>query len=81
MESAPLQRVSVAQSDQRQLEGAGSRSCPEGLGERLWTSIGVAKLLESVREYQESRWSRRRAKGSVSQTSTRRQLEGARRHS
>ena len=43
MKSAPLQRVSVAKSDQRQLEGAGSHSCPEGPRERLRTSIGSEK--------------------------------------
>ena len=39
METAPLQRVSVAQSDQRQLEGAGRHKSPGGLGERFWNPL------------------------------------------
>jgi hypothetical protein len=41
LESAPLQRVTVAQCDQRQLEGAERQKSQGGLGERLWTSLGV----------------------------------------
>ena len=40
-----------------------------------------ASNLESVRAVQEARWSRRRSKGSASPIATKRQLEGARRHS
>ena len=65
----------------RQLEGTDAILDLDALESGFFDPLKQQYKMESVRGYQESRWSRSRSKGSVSHTSTIRQLEGARRHS
>ena len=78
---ASLQRVSVAQSDQRQLEGTGAILEREALENSFGDPLESPSRSESFRDVEEARWSWRHSKGSVSPSATIRQLEGARRHS